>query len=330
MKNSRGLTLLEVMIVLVIMATLTVLSSQSIQQAIKAKGKLQTQIEEVSQVRDSLKVIERDLNLAFHYSDLETELKELTKKKRIELSKTKTSTGKSASSTTTLNPAGAYNPNDPNDPLNKKSENRVDPTTQFIGKENSLYFPTLSSSRLHEDNQQADFVKVGYLLKSCRKPGQKAQSQCLIRVSGNIIEGDLTKGGQGVVLLENVSEFKLRYFGKGKQDWSTTWDTTQSDSITKNRFPDAVEISLTVEKEVKGAKSKKLSMQIVVPIRFPNNDYQDSLNQQAQAQQNGTGATNSGNGFSPNNGFNQNNGFNPNNGFGNQQPKSPSGSGTGN
>ena len=77
MRNSRGFTLIEVMIVLVIMATLSILSSQSIQQAIKNKIKLQTQVEDMSQVRDALKVIERDVNLAFHYTDLETELKDV-------------------------------------------------------------------------------------------------------------------------------------------------------------------------------------------------------------------------------------------------------------
>ena len=145
-----------------------------------------------------------------------------------------------------------------------------------------MYFPTLNTSRLTEDLQQADFVKVGYLLQSCRKPGQdKSSKSCLVRKTANVVEGDILKQDEGVVLLTDVSEFKLRYFGKGKQDWTNDWNTVQGDGIAKNRFPDAVEISLTVEKG-ETDKKKKISMQIVVPIRFPNNYAQDAANNQAQ------------------------------------------------
>jgi prepilin-type N-terminal cleavage/methylation domain-containing protein len=285
MSKSRGFTLLEVLIVLVIMATLSVLSSQSIQQAIKNKIKLQTQIQDMSEVRDSLKVIERDVNLAFHYSDLETELLDMIKKKRTELAKTTATPVSGATPPPAGQPAAptaAYNPNDPNDPLNKQAMDRIDPTTQFIGHENEMYFATLNSSRMNEGVQQADFIKVGYLLQSCKKPGQETSSKsCLVRKSSNLVEGDVTKQEDGVILLTDVSEFKLRYFGKGHQDWISDWDSVNGDGGAKGRFPDAVEISLAVEKG-ESDKKKKISMQIVVPIRFANNIYQDNLNAEAQ------------------------------------------------
>ncbi|MGZ5279283.1 MAG: type II secretion system protein GspJ [Pseudobdellovibrionaceae bacterium] len=296
MISRNGFTLLEVMIVLVIMATLSVLSSQSIQQAIKNKIKLQTQVQDMSEVRDALKVIERDVNLAFHYTDLETELKDMIKKKRVELSKGTGGTLPGGITTTTTTQPGTpltavYNPNDPNDPLNKTYPDRIDPATHFVGHENEMFFATLNSSRLNEGSQQADFIKVGYLLQSCKKPGQETSSKsCLVRKSSNVVEGDITKQEDGVILLTDVSEFKMRYYGKGKQDWANDWDTAQGDGIAKNRFPDAVEISLTVEKGATD-KKKKISMQLVVPIRFPNNYAQDAANskaeQKAQNQNNG-------------------------------------------
>ncbi len=288
MTSRKGFTLLEVMIVLVIMATLSVLSSQSIQQAIKNKIKIQTQVQDMSEVRDALKVIERDVNLAFHYSDLETELKDMIKKKRVEQSKGTPQAGGITTTTTTQpgTPAPAvYNPNDPNDPLNKKAVDRIDPVTNFVGHENEVFFPTLNSSRLNEGTQQADFIKVGYVLQSCKRPGQETASKsCLVRKSSNVVEGDITKQEDGVILLTDVSEFKLRYFGKGKQDWVNDWNSETGDGQIKNRFPDAVEISLTVEKG-NTDKKKKISMQLVVPIRFPNNYAQDAANNQAQQQQ---------------------------------------------
>ncbi len=295
--SKRGFTLLEVMIVVSIMGTLTVLSSQAIQQAIKNKVKLQSQIDDMSEVRDALKVIERDLNLAFHYTDLEMELKELIKKKKQELCKGATTTTNqpaipTTTTTTTTTLVGAVKPGceaeDPLNPLNKKPEHRADPVTHFVGKEEELYFATLNSSRLSEGTLQADFLKVAYLLQSCKKPGadSKPGKSCLVRRSSAVVEGDITKGGEVVVLLEDVTEFKLRYYGKGKQDWVNEWDSINGDAVAKNRFPDAVEISLKTEKgndKDKNAKKKKISMQLLVPIRFTNNTYQDSLNNAAPA-----------------------------------------------
>ena len=288
---AAGFTLLEVMIVLVIMASLTVMTTQSIQQALKTKAKIQQQVTDSSQVRDSLRVFERDVNLAFHYTDYELEMKELIKKKRIA----------AATSTTTTVPgtppppagsvgAGAYNPNDPLDPLNVKDENRQDPVTHWIGRDSELYFATMNASRVREGEQQADFVKVAYLLKNCKSLSAEnsrsggGSSSCLIRRSSPIVEGDITQGGLDVVLLENVTEFKLRYFGKGKQDWVSDWDSKAGDGVTKGRFPDAVEISLAVEKGAQEPK-KKISMQLVIPLRFSNNASQDQKAIEAKQRQ---------------------------------------------
>lgn len=276
--GKKGFTLLEMMIVLVIMATLTVFSSQSLQQALRNKVKLQQQVDDMSQVRDTLRIMERDINLAFHYTDIETELKQVIKKKRAALSKVPTTTQPGSPPKA---PPAAYNPNDPNDPLNQKSEARLDPTTHFIGHENEMFFPTLNSSRMTEGLQMADFIKVGYTLQSCRQPGKETSGNCLVRKTSNVVEGDITRMDEGVALLTDVTEFKLRYIGKGKQDWVNDWDTLQGDAVAKGRFPDAVEISLTVEKGAT-AKKKKISMQIVVPIRFTNNTAQDEANAEAQ------------------------------------------------
>ena len=54
-------------------------------------------------------------------------------------------------------------------------------------------------------------------------------------------------------------------------NWVNEWRSGKgADGTTKDRFPDAVEISMTLKKEVKG-KNKEYSMQIVVPLHFPNN-----------------------------------------------------------
>ena len=58
MKRSQsGFTMIELMITIAILATLTVLTAQSISQAVKAKIKLQDQMDDVSRMRDAVRLI---------------------------------------------------------------------------------------------------------------------------------------------------------------------------------------------------------------------------------------------------------------------------------
>ena len=76
MKRNFGFTLIETIITLMIMAVLTLMAARTIQQAFRAKTKIQNQIDQVGQVKDTLRLIERDINLAYHYLDLEKDLAE--------------------------------------------------------------------------------------------------------------------------------------------------------------------------------------------------------------------------------------------------------------
>lgn len=269
-RNRLGFTMIELMITISILGTLTVLTAQAISQAIKAKVKLQDQIDDVSRMRDAMRLIERDINLAYHYRDIEKELEQILKKKN-------------APPTQPGQPPAGPIPENPNDPANRREVPRRDPETHFVGASDTLSFVTMNNARTVRNVQQADFIEVGYSLKDCKNlRDDKASSKCLWRRSSPYVDLDVTKGGDEIVLLENVSEFKLRYRGKGKQDWVGDWRTDAGgDGATKGKFPQAVEVSLTVEKKVKD-KSKKYSMQVIVPIHFPNNP-EEGANAQNQS-----------------------------------------------
>jgi hypothetical protein len=271
------------MITIAILGTLTVLAAKSIQQAIKAKGKLQTQIDDVSRMRDAVRLLERDINLAYHYRDIEKELQTLIKKKQ--KGAASNNSGAEGNMNPNASPTGDefsnnFGAEDPynQDPLNnpdaqeKREVPRIDPETHLIGTNETLNFVTLNNARTVRNAKQADYVEVGYSLKDCKSLTEdKESSKCLWRRSSPFVDIDVTKGGDEVVLLENVSEFKLRFIGKGKQDWVGDWRTDQGgDGATKGKFPLAVEISITISKS-QNNKNKKYSMQMVVPIHFPNN-----------------------------------------------------------
>lgn len=268
--SRRGFTMIEVMITLAILSTLTILTAQSITQAIKAKAKIQDQIDDVSRMRDALRLVERDINLAYHYRDIEKELEQILKKKN----------QPNASQPGAIPPNPAF-PNSNTD--TRREVPRRDPETHFIGNGESINFVTMNNARTVRNTAQADFIEIGYTVKDCKSLREDGESsKCLWRRSSPFVDLDVTKGGDEIVLLENVSEFKLRYMGKGKQDWVSDWRSdAQGDGATKGKFPQAVEVSMTVEKKVKG-RSKKYSMQLVVPIHFPNNPEEGANAQQQQ------------------------------------------------
>ena len=278
--SSAGFTLLELVIAITILATLTVFSSSSIQQALRSRLKIQEQIDDMSRVRDALKIMERDIQLAFHYQDIELEFNQAVRKQGSSSSSSgaptgNNSSGSSASSSGSSSTSSSGVSYDPFSEIKdiSKDPSRINPVTDFIGTEEAFDFVTLNSSLIMETQKQAEFVEVGYKISNCTKPGGEGFSvPCLIRRTGPYVDTDVKKGGQETVLLENVTEFKLRYIGKGKQDWVNAWNSKGgSDGGTVGKFPEMVEISLTVEKE-ENRRKKKISMQIVAAIRNPNNE----------------------------------------------------------
>lgn len=283
MKSNRGFTLLEVMITIGILGTMTVLVAQAIQQSIKMKSKVTTQMDDVSHMRDAVRLIQKDINLAYHYRDVEKEMYELLAKK----SNTTPQTPASPPNNPFLDPATQQmqqqTQNGWNQQLQKREVPRKDPETHFVGTAEGINFVTMNNARTIRNTQQADFVEVGYELKECRSLGEDGgTSKCIWRRTSPWVDLDVTKGGNEVVLLENVSEFKFRYMGKGKQDWVSTWRSDAGgDGASKGKFPQAVELSITVTKKNSG-KDRKYSMQVIIPIHFPNNPEDTTTGQGTQ------------------------------------------------
>lgn len=278
----NGFTLLELVIVLGILASLAILSVQSISTATANRKKIQAEVDFSSSGRDALKIMERDINLAFHYRDLEKELIESANKAFAAPNPSPTTSTQPGSPTTTTLPQAQ-------NPFKLNTQNRVDPETQFVGSETELSFVSLNASQIDSSQPLADFFVVGYSVRDCRKPGQdsiRSSTKCLLRRTKAYAEGDVTKGGEEVILLDSVIEFKLRYFGEGKQDWVKDWNSLTGDSATKSRYPDAVEISLTIG-DPGNEKQKKISFQIVAPIRFPNNSDPNNAGSGGASVQNG-------------------------------------------
>jgi prepilin-type N-terminal cleavage/methylation domain-containing protein len=257
MKNNFGFTLLELIIAIGIFAVMSGFVAMSIKNGIQAKSKIQTQIDETSRMRDSLKLMERDLNQAYHHLDWEKEFQDKVK-------------NPNQAQTPPLQPGQVPPPTPPTPPPAPTEVQRQDPTTHFVGSQDKMNFVTMNNARFQTDKKMADFVEVGYELRSCNSADGKTSSSCLWRRQSSAVDLDVTKGGDSLVLLENVTELKFRYLGQNKEDWVSDWNSTDqsSDGGTKGQYPLAVEISITTQK---GEKGRKNSMQIVANIHNPNN-----------------------------------------------------------
>ena len=260
-----GFTMLELLISLGILSTLVVFSNQSIQNALRSKVKLQEKLDNYSIVRDALRVIERDVNMAYHYTDIETEFKNIVKKQTSQMP-----AGQAGAAQNPTAQQGIQALSSAVTSWTAPDSERKDPTTQFVGAAEEVSFITMGGARMQENEVQADFIKIGYALSNCKRPGAVDSSKCLFRRASSLAEGDVTKGGASTLLIDNITEFKLRYIGKGKQDWVSDWNSKTGDASIKNKFPEAVEISLTMTKG-EGEKKKKISMQIIAGVHFPNN-----------------------------------------------------------
>ncbi len=270
--HGRGFTLIEIMVAIVILAGLSLLTAQAIRSGVASREKFNREILADSEVRDTLRVMERDINLAFHHRDIFTEMYNQIERDRVALAQKKAG---QANPPAGVNPIGA-NPYAGVQPPQEKKEPKN--LTAFVGDTQSVHFTALTNIRTQRDVQESEQAEVGYFLKSCnsrdgKDRGRQAtkSSQCLYRRLSPLLDDDVTQGGNEVVLLENVQEFKLRYFGPQRDDWVENWKTGDGgDAISKLNFPCAVEVSLSVH-NMDDPKARKVSMMLVAPIRFPNN-----------------------------------------------------------
>jgi prepilin-type N-terminal cleavage/methylation domain-containing protein len=258
-KDQRGFSLVEIVIAITILATLSILIGTATSRALKAKRKIQAEVSDASALRDTLKVIRADINQAYNHYDFEKEIMDTA---------TKPDAPKP--------PAAGQNPfvpvTQPQSQQPKRENKREDPRTHFIGEAEKINFVTMNQARMLTGELTADFMEIGYFVKPCRSLSKvDVSSNCLYRRSQKIIDNDVTEGGIETAILEHVTEFSLKYLGEGKTDWKTDWKTKGGiDTTTANQFPEAVEVNLATETELDG-KKKQYSLQAIVPLHFPNN-----------------------------------------------------------
>ncbi len=288
-KRLNGFTLIEVVIAMTIMAFLTIMVSQSMRRSADFKEKVQRNIDHRSAVNSAMRIIERDINLAYHYQDVNTEvLKAIESKKS-----TPQTNNQNQNQPGQTNQSGGQRPRSvgnqgqPNNQPGQATQGydlkirEIPNHTAFIGARDSIHFTNLNNVTVQPGKQSSDQQEVGYFVRSCRRLKSPDEStRCLWRRTSDYIDDKVDEGGHESILIEGVTKFELRYFGKEKEDWVDSWDSTSEDAAIKNKFPSAVEVTLTIEQN-----NREISAISVIPLRFPNNLEDDQQKTQTLGQE---------------------------------------------
>lgn len=136
----------------------------------------------------------------------------------------------------------------------------------FIGKSEEIHFTSLSHRKLYENVHESELNEVGYRLSA---DPEKAAKFHLLRRSSVIVDEDHERGGEEDLLIEDIKGVEFRYFSKERDRWFDEWDTERTDF--RNKFPDAVEIKLTVFE-----KEEPVEYVSKVLIALPNNKPEES------------------------------------------------------
>ena len=146
--------------------------------------------------------------------------------------------------------------------------------TFFAGDEEKLALSTRTNARVFVDQHVSDQLRVGYYLETCKlRRDLSKTAKCLWRKTDPYFDDRIElKTGTATVLLEGVDSLKFRYMGDPKKrEWSSNWKTKEGDPSMRDKFPVAVEITMTVV-DPATEKAKPITVQTVALIRNPNNE----------------------------------------------------------
>lgn len=250
--SQRGFTLIEVMIAVLILAIIAILTAQNLQTSIKYKAKIDQDLQDYAGVRNSLIVISGDINRAFHWIDINQEIKNKIANDP--------KPGQTPGQGQQQQQAPAPNPNSNVIPYEK--------LTAFVGEKDSLYFTALSHVRTIAESQESDQAKVGYFLRTAKSINNGQPTRALVRSEAIFLDGeDITKPGKETVLLEDVESLTFKYMGGENKEWVEYWKSTTLGEATSNKFPNAVEITIVTKK-----KEKVTKVSTVAAVHMPNNE----------------------------------------------------------
>ena len=253
--NSKGMTLLEVIIALVLFTFISISLMRMTNTSIQYKKKITRNVKDTKLIRNVLQIIRKDIVNTFYIKDMNSLAHTLI----IKQNKTSPSSNneKAPQDRTTIE-------------FNAFEKIEIEPYLSLephflggmTGKSNSLYIVSLSNIRNQENAKISDQNIIIYYLKPCKNRKNKTEnSSCLWRKASLVINQDpenLEHYNESV-LLEKVKKFQLSYYNMHSNEWLKEWEThpTKSNTLPSN---------IRIEIEFKNKKNQSVKQEMNIPL----------------------------------------------------------------
>lgn len=278
--NSQGLTLIEVIIGITLMAFVSLLMYGAINRSYKLKQSLDKGLETQAVVPAVLGLLQRDISQMYSPHVLPKHFVRLTTPVQ--------QSSQSASGTGAPLPPQSQIPNTPQEPGKSFA---FDPWP-LVGEKDKIAFVATSARRSRIDDPTAEFQQVAYFTR------QSSTSKFLelVRVTSQYASGKLDvterKDSQEVVVYDYFSSFQIQYCFSDRESCEDRWDSSAKQS-EKKPYPDFLKFRMEFVNP-ENPESKKLVMASFSPLLDFNVFYDKEKNPFLQMSESNSASPSSG------------------------------------
>ncbi len=238
--QTRGFTLLEVLISMFLLVVISFATYQATTETFKLRDVLSTEGEFYNSIRLAVSILQRDLENAYSPVVLRPEQRPRAIPGQEELQ---------AQQQQQIPPPGFGLNRDimQSDFFSSEIDRYGIRPTRMSGTDSKLFWVNAANMRMYRDSRESDFLKISYFLEQEKDSEYEPGSSTLVRsASPEAFIYDETKDKAVKIyrLLHGIRKLKFRYYRKDKDQWSDSWDSESAD--TKESFPDIVELQIEV------------------------------------------------------------------------------------
>ena len=220
--REAGLTLLEVMIAMALLAFISIAIYQATSRSFELNFKLGAESNDYSALVLSLQAVESDLSQVF------TPIMESMPAKPDQTA------------------TQFWSPGVRSDGLRR---------ARFKGDKEHLTFITNSNRRVEADSPQSDFVKISWEVEK-----NNSGNYSLIRSADWDIyhyEENTAAKPTKVTLVDNLASVKFSYYRKENKTWEDNWDSENPYAKPGNRYPELISLKVEVPDPTNSAKQQQ-------------------------------------------------------------------------
>lgn len=135
------------------------------------------------------------------------------------------------------------------------------------GRASRIDFTSFSHRRLFRDAHESDQNELSYFV--ARHPDDH-DKRVLVRREANRIDDQPGRGGQLMILVEDVHDFKLEYLDAQSLDWLDSWDGGPNGDHP-NLLPAQVRVTLEVDHPFRRGRTERFVTRVSIPITYAIN-----------------------------------------------------------